>query len=183
LLFVNIPKNASASMKQIMRGCDFAEDNYFNLDRTGYYVFTVVRNPLDRFVSAYLEVIKRGSRDTLEYQFYMDKEQDPIGALRQFVRLMETCTYDEHVVPQVAYLDGMKVDLYLDFAFLSEDLEKLRPLLKTERVLERRNTTLQDKKRPIKTLLLTSGLWDEIKHIYADDIALYERVQKERMET
>ena len=64
LCFIGIPKCAQTSIKDAFN-MDKNESNYFNLPDhvKNYALFCVLRDPIDRLVSGYLEVIKRAVID------------------------------------------------------------------------------------------------------------------------
>jgi len=81
LIFLPIPKKASTSIRSIQE-FDLRLDNifrYLNKIEIGEYrVFTIFRNLLERFVSAYIEVCERAYGDStkiLKRDFYWIKDQ------------------------------------------------------------------------------------------------------------
>lgn len=126
-IYIGIPKNASTSIRHILGDYN---DNYINLlergGREGKVVFTVIRNPLLRFISGYLEIINRvhrNDKDTM-ISFYkcllevVDEEE----RLRKFVELCEEALHDVHMMKQIYFLTDLDGKLFeIDDILLFED--------------------------------------------------------------
>lgn len=95
-IYINIPKNASTTQKEIMKKKGAVERNYYHLptkEKKQRKVWTIIREPMDRFISAMCQ-IKRN-------------EECP------------DIFNNEHLKPQTWFLQGIKIDEYIKFDSLN----------------------------------------------------------------
>ena len=131
IIFIGIPKNASTSIRNSFGFKASEPDNYFSIqkrvtDERNYKTLTVLRNPLDRFISGYIEVCKRATGDspkTLEKQFYWMR-----NSKRRFLAFLDEIEldfFDAHIEPQEHYLtDYNGKFIHCDFYLIMENLEE-----------------------------------------------------------
>ena len=100
LIFIPIPKNGSTSIRKIAE-FDFKQDNYFNyldeINNNKYQLFSVIRNPIERIVSGYIETILRGYNNINKDYLWI---KDPEKRFRQFIVELEESFFDPHIWPQ-----------------------------------------------------------------------------------
>ena len=120
VIFVHIPKNGSSSIRSLFsiykptsqkvkqyRG---REVNYFDLPediRSSYYTFCVLRDVRDRFHSAVNTILSRDQTDISSLS---------AGNLCRMVDNM----VDTHLVRQISFVKGIKIDYYLPFVRLRD---------------------------------------------------------------
>jgi hypothetical protein len=138
LIFLPVPKNASWFLKKVCftlnRDKDKLRKKIFNIDtRTPEdFVYTVVREPKDRFISGFAELVKRATIDMLtsEKSFYV--ETDPIEVkLKKYIKFMRETDdfYEPHTRPQYWFIEDYEniLDYVINFNTIEHDiLEILR---------------------------------------------------------
>lgn len=163
--FIGVPKNASVTIRE---GLNLNRvSNYLtNRDSLNHLkLISVIRNPLDRFLSSYYELDKRGKlnmdniRDRKFYNMTESKER-----FIQFLSEVEEEFFDCHVEEQVFYLtdengNTLPFDELIEFDRLSES-----------------NYVITDKKNPspndFKKMVLNyldDDLIERIKKLYKND--------------
>lgn len=129
IAFIYVPKNASESFRAILGKQGFRNRVSFNHVAETVresFKFAVLRNPIDRYVSAYLEGSKKEFKQ-MEGSLTLDEHWD------RFVRLIPKRgegVWDEHLFPQYLHLiekDGtpLVIDRFLFMDSLEEDWRKL----------------------------------------------------------
>lgn len=127
VIFVPIPKNASTSVRNIT-GFEFRADNIMayseNLAAGDYKAFAIIREPVPRFISGYIEVCQRASGDSphiLTRDFYWMRGKN---RFLKFLEEIEHDWFDAHLFPQEYFLcdyagNPFMIDAYLDIKQLS----------------------------------------------------------------
>jgi len=129
LIFLPIPKNASTSIRNIEE-FQFQVDNAFRyrtlIESGEYKMFTVIREPLDRFVSGYIEICKRAYGDStqiLKRDFYWIKDEK--RRFHKFVEEVEGSFFDVHIRPQSYFLTDYENNFFnIDFALDFHSIQK-----------------------------------------------------------
>jgi hypothetical protein len=179
--FIAIPKNASTSIRNGLNLKSMG--NYFTVSedfKNEYKNITVLRNPLERIVSAYLEVLIRlhDGPKTGEKKFFHMSES--IDRFREFISELERDTYDAHVEPQYFYISdngGNILPFYkiLKFEKIMEDFKDLKDELKLKENLPHLNSKPQQRKNMVYSYLQQDPtLIERIRKIYEKDFELYE---------
>jgi len=156
LIFVHVSKNATTSIKSI-RAFDFVQDNILRYQKSElkkYTVFTVIRNPEKRFISAYLEVCSRASMDSLhiaKYPFYWCRDQEK--RFKMFLDELEHGCFDVHLLPQHYFLTDQcnnmfEFDYILNLENLDDEFKKMQCDLGIYPILElpRKNSSIEKNK-------------------------------------
>jgi len=184
VIFFGVPKNASTSIRRMFG--QYAKDflNYNTIKKDpkydDYTRFAILRNPLKRFVSGYVEIIYRAKQheDTYNRPFYQVK--DPIDRFKAFVEDIEGDFYDSHIERQwyfVSNSDNSRlnpdIQHFLIFENLSKDISQLN--LSTSLMF------LNGHSRPEKNLLLhrletDPELSDRINKLLSKDWDLYKPI-------
>tara|TARA_R110000803_G_scaffold86919_3_gene153477 strand:+ start:1143 stop:1757 length:615 start_codon:yes stop_codon:yes gene_type:complete len=184
ICFIGVPKNASTSIRN---GLNLNKmDNYFTLSddvKNNLNLITVLRDPLDRLVSSYLEVLVRlhDSPKTGEKKFYHMKES--IERFEEFISELERDTYDAHVETQFFYVTDDNGDLLPFYKILSFDcLDEQINILKNELVIggsiPHLNKKSNNKKNMVYSYLENDvSLLKRIKKIYSCDYNLIEKIK------
>jgi hypothetical protein len=122
--FVPIPKNSST---HFMLNCpwnyehhNFVWNPHFLNDNN---VVCIVREPIERFISGYLEILMREEPKTLEKKFfYIDEEP---RRFKEFIKEVTEEFFDAHIEPQTYYLtDENNAPIKLDSIWLQQDTNK-----------------------------------------------------------
>lgn len=127
----------------------------------------IIRNPIDRFISAYIMLIK-DFRHNKDLPVFKNAQLTP-QTLKNFINLLEKRFFNGHLRSQVSFLPQE-----MDFYIIQEDLEKTP-----------KNTPFPLKDLPIKNpqdnkdkqLIkgqLNKTLINKLKKIYKQDFELYE---------
>jgi hypothetical protein len=118
LIYLLIPKNASSTLRQIFGNPDYGgyELRYREVDkrvRDEYLTFAVLREPVARLLSAYQEISYRydiGLLQNLRKDFFsMDDSPERFAA---FLDSLQPPFWDNHMTPQVKFLQDVRVDLF-----------------------------------------------------------------------
>lgn len=159
LNFLGLPKTGSSTVRELLkiRVQDWKEIPSKELP--DYPVITVVRDPVERAVSSYMETLRRGTFK---------------GDFDQFLtRLDYFGTFDEHTLPMTWYLNTAKLcgvvpDIYL---ICDETL--------TDQLSELCNTEFEDIRinASSEAVHLTKAHRKFIKDLYKTDFKLYEKIR------
>ena len=127
LVFIPIPKNGSTTIRRLVTA-NFKQVFLKKTDLThyaDYRFFTVIRDPVERFVSAYLEVRHRGyNHHLLDFIF----EKDLNSSMNECLSLLETRNFDDHFLSQyelISFFDFPNLAIkYLRFDSLGNDADR-----------------------------------------------------------
>lgn len=187
LIYCKIPKNAGSTM---MRVLDMSyERRYFHpTDPEDFFVFTLLRDPVERFFSGFGELCRRQSPVTVNSGFWKyDDDRDKIRALVDEMEVdmaRNPYCFDPHIRPQAWYLsydDGTpyRIDKYYDVVRVDEAIADLRsrgylPRFSRSALFgaPRLNVGRSDGQPP----MAEEELLVRIRSIYALDAALYASV-------
>ena len=130
LIFLTVPKNASTSIRKIPE-IPFYKSNIMSFEQElisgEYRAFTVIRDPVRRFVSGFIEVCLRATVDSphiLAKEFYWASGKDRFV---KFVEEVEREYFDIHIFPQRFFLTDyqnrpFKIDAYIDIDRMEQAL-------------------------------------------------------------
>jgi hypothetical protein len=170
-LFVGIPKNASTSFQRLLRPLGFRYTTAFRNRPVpdNVTVFTVIREPLSRWVSAMGEY-DRSPEQRLPFHDFAQQQ----------IRNLREGTYaplDEHLTPQCTFLlPTMPVGHWLRFEYLDEDYAELSAVLGLPAMIRHRRQGAGAMAAIIQQLM-TPRDHELVRDFYADDVRLYQRVQ------
>jgi hypothetical protein len=184
---LSMPKCASNSIRD-MTGCHHGPDHNHHKD---YNEFAVIRNPIDRYISAFMEVMLPASHypkgryhDNLGLDKNMVRILDSINhgdsaaRITQFTDLiLEKGFFETHTRPQSYYLEGCgNITLYKleNISHMLEDfgIEKEVVMNKTESV---------GIKKELTDLLSNDfELHNKVRKLFAKDIELYESFENKK---
>ena len=153
-IFIHIPKSAGLSISKAFYGnlgaghkslSDYIREVGGNI--SSYFSFSIVRNPWDRFVSAF-HFLKNGGLDNAHDFLWQEKllpYQSPKELLSSTI-MAEAFTNCLHFMPQKKLLVDLRGDLGVDylgyFETLNEDIQNVANLIGKEVNLVKSNTTL-----------------------------------------
>lgn len=181
-LLINVSKNGSTSLRNTIKFEQFTE--YTN-ECDDFYKFIVIRNPIYRAVSSYLEIIKLRPDGPKNITMGMDwfKEKDLSRSFNMFIEEIKDNFYDSHIIPQVNFLTdkGLNID-NMDSILLHDKIsEDYNILTKSFNrfVFIRPNLADLQKGENNKKKLLTNivnedkTLQNKIKELYYNDNEIY----------
>jgi hypothetical protein len=162
------------------------ERRYFHpVDPEDFFVFALLRDPVERFFSGFGELCKRLSPVTVNSGFW--KYGSDRDKLRALVDEMEASLgrnpycFDPHIRPQAWYLsydDGSpyRVDRYYDVASIDDAISYLRSrgyLSRFSRSTLFGALRLNVGRSDVQSIMSDEGLLVRIRSIYAQDMALF----------
>ena len=190
LVFINIPKNSSTAI----RGSIPLIIEEYNDSHKYYIKFLVIRNPFDRIISSYFEVIKlrRDTGNTSEITknktFYLNKNPIELSFYSFVKDLYINGFYEDHTFPQIEYLrkKGINIEdntlnillfenIHPDFAnFTGKILGKSIELQNVHYMISSKK-----KAATLKTAIKCfPALYSMISEIYKEDIEMYKYFKK-----
>ena len=188
LVFFVIPKNASTSIRNttLFKNCSNRttfEDVEYKIKNENYSTFAVLREPVERFISAYHEVV-RGHREDNPYDTARDKQfikfdEEP-KRFNLFLKEIESSGFfDSHLKPQMHFLtdannEQIEIKNYLFFNNIVEDFYTFSSSIGSPIILPDRNSYLKKgKKNLLDYVLNDKKSLDFINKFYKDDIIFY----------
>ena len=182
-IYVKIPKAGGTSMMEIL-GLDYLQRFFHPLDTGNYFVFTMIRHPIERFFSGFNELCKREYAVTKKAAFYEQKtREDKARALIEELYLglyKSPYHFDPHIRPQkwfLTYEDGQmykldKIYVLEKYAAALTDLKE-RGCVASEECLRHLN------KSKVSKISLEGHYIKLLEEIYKDDIELYNSVSSQ----
>jgi hypothetical protein len=180
-IFVHIPKCGGISVKTTLGLKRNAHVSYIEYKITDaarclrYTKFTVVRDPIDRFVSAFY-FLKSGGRNPTDLawsQEHLSGSRTPeelIEAMRTNSTLLDSIFKWQHFRPQYTFLlgerDQIEMDHILRFNYLEVDFNKLSKALGVSVHLAHENKTKSKAKRVLSLAPESIGF---LKEQYRED--------------
>jgi hypothetical protein len=195
--FLGIPKNGTCFIRMRLK---LSECIDFHLVSDDYFKFTIIRNPVDRIVSAYIELVQ----DCCHYPggrfMYLDLPKPKVEFISSLLesdldnetRFKEYLDYiqqkgfiDGHCVPQSIYLTGTDGNLFDTQQFKLEDLKPLEELVSIEFGKPKDgdqheyNTTSNPalKRKLLGFIESDSHTLEQIKKIYSQDFEIWEAIK------
>ena len=188
--YVNIPKNGSNTFKEILKYRGFSEGNFNDESLENFKSFTVLRDPVERYISAYLEILDRylekharlPDRYPLPCAFISDPTLSMLNRFDEFLQISEFALFDEHIQQQSWFLrqaDGQhfQFDAVFNLETLNRDWHQFlaRWKLSLPSELPRRYTSRRsDEQRTLRRQIYNSpSLLSRIRNLYLADIKLH----------
>ena len=190
LVFYNIPKAASTTVRRLLAkidpvisgmegviarvGSSMAE-NHFELPdrvRERYFKFAFVRDPRERFVSAFYEVCRRKPWWARSRSWY--RQSDERLRFEGFLRDAEIEFCDAHVESQLYFLTNFNGTRFpLDFLGHLESFESDWRYIERTLKLPRSEIPSLNKRSCLGQLSPTPEQLSQIERLYADDFAAF----------
>jgi len=185
IIYLGIPKTASTSMRQLFK----IDRNFMNLKnipegKEGYRTFTIIRNPLNRFVSGVVEAFKRS--ETPRKIMAIEKIGDEKKMLEAFVTILEEEFIETHTAPQIAFFyneNGEKFSFndVLIFENLKEDFENMCKNFGISKELMHRHRGEAVKQNRLRQIINDDPiLLNRVNELYKDDWVLYNEISKQK---
>ena len=148
VIFIHVPKCAGTSVSVNWMGYQIGHRNFRTYQKIlkktidGYFIFSIVRNPISRFKSAY-SFLAEGGISRADYQFYkkhrklfLDTPNDFLRALKKgttshlHFRTMDSFLMDRDGDLSISYVHKIENELdLLDSALCNNVPEKLRKII------------------------------------------------------
>lgn len=154
IAFPNVPRTASTSLCYCFDILTSIVD-YKDVNKD-YTTFAVYRNPFDRFISGYLELLKRPDPHNTSRDFW--NIEDDKEKFYAFVREAKEESFDVHITSQFHFLTDkngklFNVDYWLSFENLNQDFDRMCDKLGIAADLPKINMS-----RPGSTMLVMSWI-------------------------
>lgn len=184
--YVFIPKCGSTSVKVAFG--EEREGIYWYYDKFpdetkqmmhGRSVFTILRNPMSRVVSGYMEanIDRIGLQGLAEYRALWKLWDTPVIGFRRYLDMIEKVWFDPHALPQCYFLNLAGIQIQHYFAFESMSHQVGTYLGQYGLALPARH--YQKTRKPARAASIVHCLRNSpelrmrIKRLYANDFALY----------
>lgn len=166
--FVNIPKVASQSLKETLRPKGFIQTNRTANDPSKYLMIAIIRFPLYRFISGYMEANDRACADLKKMSYWNMKE----GTERILQCLDDVFPqfYDEHITPQHFFIKGMNVTKLIRFEEMGCYLKEFLKPFGIEHLKHANRSNLDE--RNIIFNFITSAVIAKVGDVYVEDYKL-----------
>lgn len=185
LIYLGIPKTASTSMRHMFK----IDQNGMNLNnlpkgKESYRVFTIIRNPLNRFVSGVVESFKR-SETPVEIK-KIEKIRNEKEMLEAFVKILEEEFIETHTAPQVAFFkdingENFKFNDVLIFENLQEDFNNMCEKFGIQIELQHKHKGESAKQNRLKGIINDDpALLKRVNELYKADWKLYHEISKQK---
>lgn len=191
-VFINVPKNASTSIRNTVQFDEFINFNTIkNPDM--YFKFMVIRNPIYRAISSYLEVskLRKDGRPQMTQNSAWYKEPNKAKSFMMFLDFIDGNFYDPHTIPQVNFLKDKNltiddIDIKLLHESITEDFNTLianhkRIIVKCK--LPKMQVGAAATKGSLTKLVEgDEGIQKRILEIYPEDAKIYDDIKSVRVD-
>jgi hypothetical protein len=174
IFFCNIPKNASTSIRNTLK---LSKREIYNNQK---YKIVVLRNPFERALSSYHEILKLRTdgpyKETISTDFYKLRNDDYESSFILFLEYINKRMYDSHVHRQCDYIFRKKIsiedfDYVMNFSNLKDDFKKVK-----DDLLIRESLLFKNKSKKMnKPIIKDDKVISLIDKIYSEDIKLYNK--------
>ena len=180
-VFINISKNASTSLSKTLKFTTFGE--YKDIV-SNYYKFIILRDPVYRSISSYLELIKlrKDGPYLITEKSEWFKEKNLLKSFSMFLDYINDNFYDSHIYPQITYLSdkGLSID-DMDCVLLHENIKedyvsliKSSNRIKPVSTLKKLQTGENIKKKKLTEFVSSNNeMQEKIRNIYKEDNIIY----------
>jgi hypothetical protein len=180
-IYIHIPKAAGTSLVKTLYDTEITNHDtwleYYRRDKekfNNYFKFTIVREPIARFISAYKYLSEGGKADIDKYWFekYLSEYKD----INDFIingGLRFAYEHVEHFIPQVNFVckkDHIIVDYVAKYETLSADFNFIKQRLDSTSNLQLKSINVTKNK---KAQLLNDESLEYLVSIYHDDFKTF----------
>ena len=148
-----------------------------------YFKIVFLRNPLERFLSAYQEVSMRYEMGEIQAEDRLFLNiRDSETRIHYFLESVERENWDDHLMTQSSFLSGVRVDKYYTVDNINQDMADLHERLNLQfdgsvpvyRSRNQRSSVHGYSKYLWKSEHLSPNTVDVIRRVYAEDFDLLE---------
>ena len=131
-IYILMPKNASTTLRTEFKNERYGpgyEMYYSAVDedkKNAYFTFTVLREPVSRFLSAYQEVsmrLDRNDRGNIDYDFI--SIDDTELRINTFLDSIWENQWDVHIEKLSEVLKNLQIDFFVGMEWLQQDMEAI----------------------------------------------------------
>ena len=187
--FLCIPKISSSGIRDQFK---FTERLKYDDLPKDYEIFTVIRRPIQRFISAYIEVIQdckqfpggrfkhnlNLNKEKIEYldKLINDKKLSDIDKLEKYINLIknEWGFFEPHCIPQIIYLTNKNNEIHKNLKiFRLENINKLETYL--NKSINKSNICENNdlKHKLLNYIDNNQDFKKKIQELYKEDILIY----------
>jgi len=203
IIYLHTHKNASKTIRKVMdryRGilktCSSEHEHLRNIDEIpeGYKLFWVVREPIERLVSAFCEIwhidgFGRANQHVVKDPEVLNKTRHTIdNAFESFISKIEKHYFDQHVYPQIFTLTHKNLKIEdVDRIILFDNLQEEMTTFVNENNIKNWNMELLQDKKGESDISLKKYLYDKIRSsdelqkrivfLYNEDVEIYKQLQ------
>ncbi len=186
LIYLGIPKTASTSMRHFLSPngqCMFFDLNEnLNENLRKHKIFTVIRNPYDRFISGVFESLKRDESNHIKNLRNLNNIE---LLFTKIINIIEKEGFvDVHITPQHFFFhnkvnEPFNFDYVMSFEDLHKDFKNMCEELEIKSNLPHKQVGRTDLKNKSKLIIDNNKfLKNKIEEIYENDFILYEKYKK-----
>jgi len=163
-------------MKAVMRKLGFAANNAYEIDMQNDFTFAIIRNPLDRFYSAYVQINRKKTEDTQSKIFF--QEDNPQKRVLYFLDEISVDLYDEHIQLQSWFIEDFHINFLMTMDNLQKGFRKLKELKNIDIKLPMFNESDKIKLIEVISIVKELNLYDRINELYKRDWDLYREIKR-----
>ena len=186
LIYLAIPKTASTSIRAYLNNLKNAMDlNNITSNKDGYVTFTIIREPVERFVSGVMESFKR--IETPEKLKNLSKVKNTTDMLEQYLNILEVDGFIEtHITPQLFYMsnsDGelFHIDEILLFENLSHDFKIMAEKYNLPPTLPHKWKNNDNRRSEMLSIVRNNeNIKNRVLKLYEDDFNLYNKIKESK---
>lgn len=190
IAYLGIPKCANSSIRSHLKPKNaILPLGYMQDMPDDYFIFTTIRDPISRLVSAYIETVQkcsaypRGryntdlelSQDKIAFLDDLMKNHDDCGRFSIYLnQLQEWGFFEPHCVPQIIYLTDENNKVYQNIEiFKTNDLTNLEDRLgyKIQKINQSENPDL--KQKLLDFIMSNIVIKDQIEKLYEYDLKIW----------
>ena len=190
--FLGIPKCASNTIKRLLNLKYTIDIDFPNLNKKIVF-FTIMRNPIERYVSAYIEVIQDckqypGGR----YHHNLGISQEKTNTLdkiinsnntniEKFIRFTNLILnkwgfFEPHTTPQINYLAKNNILFKNVKIFKLKEKNKIQKFLKLDLLYSNKCENIKLKKELLNFIKLDNNFKNKLIHLYKSDFLIYNNI-------
>lgn len=194
IIFINIPKCASKSIKKSLYKYNPQHKNINTLSQTelSYFIFTFIRDPIQRFLSGYITILfKYDNVSDLCKSLSFWKISDKKERFNDFCKcVQEHGFFDCHIAPYSYFLDDFsKIDYIGCLETYNNDINYIYNKFDIKYKIKKTNqkhkwNSTNPELYQLYYININELIYEQlniIKELYKDDIKLYNKISKNKI--